>query len=148
MQISQRGIDLIKQFEGFRSKPYLDAAKVWTIGYGYTRGVTAATPEITEAEGERQLREAVAQDEKRLAQHLPITLSQGQYDALVSFAYNVGVEAFLRSTLFRQVCTFPDDAKRITAEFNRWTLADGKPLSGLIRRRKAEAELYCEGLNG
>lgn len=146
MNISQRGIDLIKRFEGFRSKPYLDAAKVWTIGYGYTRGVTATTPEITEQEAERQLREAVAQDEKRLAAHLPTNLSQGQYDAIVSFVYNVGVEAFLRSTLFRLISTFPDDAKRITTEFNRWNLAGGKPLSGLTKRRAAEAALYCESI--
>lgn len=146
MKISQEGIDLIKRFEGFRSKPYQCAAGRWTIGYGSTRGVTSATPEITEAEGERMLREAVAADEKQLAQFLPTTLTQNQYDAICSFVYNLGVSAFKGSTLFRVVATFPNDAARIKAEFGRWVYAGGKKLDGLVKRRAAEAELYCRGL--
>lgn len=146
MKISQEGIDLIKRFEGFRSKPYKCPAGVWTIGYGTTRGVTETTKEITEAEGERMLREAVAADERRLAELLPTTLMQNQYDAICSFVYNVGVAAFRHSTLFRLVCTFPNDGKRIKAEFGRWVHAGGKRLDGLVARRAAEAELYCRGL--
>lgn len=142
MKISQKGIDLIKRFEGFRSKPYQDAAGVWTIGYGSTRGVTQTMKDITEAEGERMLREAVAADERQLAGFLPTTLTQNQYDAICSFVYNVGVAAFRNSTLFRLVCTFPDDGKRIKTEFGRWVHAGGKRLDGLVARRAAEAELY------
>ena len=146
MKISQKGIDLIKRFEGFRSKPYQDAVGVWTIGYGSTRGVTPDTPEITEAEGERMLREAVAVDEKHLSLFLPDTLTQEQHDAICSFVYNLGVAAFRNSTLCRVILATPGDAVRITAEFGRWVYAGGKKLDGLVARRAAEAELYCKGI--
>lgn len=145
MKISQKGIDLIKRFEGFRSKPYKCPAGVWTIGYGTTRGVTASTPEVSEAEAEALLRKDVAGFETQLAGFLPTTLKQNQYDAIVSFVYNLGVPAFKNSTLFRIIATFPNDKKRIKAEFGRWVHAGGKRLDGLVKRRAAEAELYCEG---
>ena len=146
MKISQQGIDLIKRFEGFRSRPYQDSVGVWTIGYGSTRGVTANMQEITEAEGERMLRGAVAVDEKHLALFLPTTLAQDQYDAICSFVYNLGVAAFRNSTLFRVIAATPGDSARITAEFGRWVYAGGKKLDGLVARRAAEAELYCKGI--
>lgn len=145
MKISQEGIDLIKRFEGFRSKPYKCPAGVWTIGYGTTRGVTASTPEVSEAEAEAMLRKDVAGFEKQLS-FLPTTLKQNQYDAIVSFVYNLGVAAFQGSTLFRVIATFPNDAARIRAEFGRWVHAGGKKLDGLVKRRAAEAELYCRGI--
>ena len=145
MEISQKGIDLIKHFEGFRAKPYLCPAGVWTIGYGTTRGVTAATPPVTEEEAEALLRKDVAGFEKQLSQFLPTTLAQNQYDAIVSFVYNLGVAAFKTSTLFRVIATFPNDNARIRAEFGRWVHAGGKKLDGLVKRRAAEADLYCTG---
>lgn len=145
MEISQKGIDLIKRFEGFRSKPYKCPAGVWTVGYGTTRGVTASTPEVNEEEAEALLRKDVAGFEKQLSYILPTTLKQNQYDAIVSFVYNLGVSAFQGSTLFRVIATFPNDNARIRAEFGRWVHAGGKKLDGLVKRREAEARLYCEG---
>lgn len=137
---------MIKRFEGFRSKPYQDSVGVWTIGYGTTHGVTGTTPEVTEVEAEQMLRKTVDGFEKQLAGFLPTTLTQNQYDAIVSFVYNLGVAAFQTSTLFRVIATFPNDATRITAEFGRWIYAGGKKLEGLVARRAAEAELYCKGI--
>jgi GH24 family phage-related lysozyme (muramidase) len=90
--VSAAGVELVKRFEGFRSKPYQDAVGVWTIGYGETRGVTSRTRPVTEAEAAAQLRRRLDRDYFPTVKALPTfsVLTQHQVDALTSFIYNVG----------------------------------------------------------
>ena len=140
------GIDLIKEFEGFRSKPYLDAVGVPTIGYGathYGNGVKVKMSDkpITEAEASALLQDMLKQYEKAVLDNVTSKINQNQFDALVSFTYNLGVANFKKSTLLKKVNANPMDLT-ISHEFLRWNRAGGKVLAGLTRRRKAEAELY------
>lgn len=140
------GIDMIKEFEGFRSKPYLDAVGVPTIGYGathYGNGVKVKMSDkpISEAEASALLQDMLKQYEKPVLYLVTSKINQNQFDALVSFTYNLGVANFRKSTLLKKVNSNPMDLI-ISHEFLRWNRAGGKVLAGLTRRRKAEAELY------
>ena len=137
--MNSQAIALIKQSEGLRLQAYKCAAGVWTVGWGHTAGVTAATA-VTEAEAERLLEADVAPLERRIATDAP-QLTVAQQAALISFAFNVGLAAMLRSTLWAKVRKNPAD-ESIAAEFARWCRAGGRVLVGLQRRRKAEASLY------
>jgi lysozyme len=145
--ISQNGIELIAQFEGFRSKPYLCPAKVPTIGYGTTiypgtkQKVTLQDPPITRELAIHILREDVKHYAHAVDNMTVDTISQNQFDALSSFAYNLGTEALRKSTLLKKVNINPND-KSIAKEFAKWINAAGKPLPGLIKRRQAESNLY------
>jgi lysozyme len=147
MTVSAKGLDLIKHFEGFFPKAYLCPAKVWTIGWGHTGkrhndGTVTKGRVITRAEGERLLAEDLeskyARDVRRLVN---VRLSQGEFDALVSFHFNTG--ALGRSTLLRKL----NEGNRAGAaqEFGRWTRGGGRVLPGLVRRRKAERHLFETG---
>lgn len=140
------GIDLIKEFEGFRSKPYLDAVGVPTIGYGathYGNGVKVKMSDkpITEAEASALLQDMLKQYEKPVLDNVTSKINQNQFDALVSFTYNLGGTNFRKSTLLKKVNANPMDLT-ISNEFLKWNKAGNKVLAGLTRRRKAEAELY------
>lgn len=140
------GIQMIKEFEGFRSKPYLDAVGVPTIGYGathYGNGVKVKMSDkpIAEAEASALLQEMLKQYEKPVLDLVKSKINQNQFDALVSFVYNLGGTNFAKSTLLKKVNANPMDLT-ISNEFMRWNKAGGKVLAGLTRRRKAEAELY------
>lgn len=141
MAPSQACVENIKHFEGFRSKPYRCPAGVPTIGYGHTDGVRMTDPAITEAQAEELLRmdlQAFAAGVNRLVR---VALTQGQFDALVSFAYNVGLGNLQRSTLLKKLNA--GDYSGAAAEFGRWTkAADGQQLPGLVRRRAAERALF------
>ena len=139
MKTSNKGIDLIKKYEGLRLDAYLDAVGVWTIGYGHTLNVKS-TDVITLDEAEYFLRQDVAFAEKEVNKH-NLNINQNQFDALVSFVFNLGVGNFARSTLLRKIKSNPNDPT-IRKEFERWIYAGGKVLNGLVRRRKEEAELY------
>lgn len=139
MKTSNKGIDLIKKYEGFRAKAYKCPADKWTIGYGHTRNVKP-TDVITLHEAERFLRQDVEFAEKEVNRH-NLDINQNQFDALVSFVFNLGVGNFARSTLLRKIKSNPNDPT-IRKEFERWIYAGGKVLNGLVRRRKEEAELY------
>lgn len=146
IKTGKAGIDLIKEFEGFRSKPYLDAVGVPTIGYGAThyadgRKVKMTDKPITEAEASILLQDMLKQYEKAVLDNVTSKINQNQFDALVSFTYNLGVANFKKSTLLKKVNANPMDLT-ISHEFLRWNRAGGKVLAGLTRRRKAEAELY------
>ena len=142
---SDRGIDLLKAFEGFRSKPYQCSAKVWTIGWGSTRladgtRVTQHTPEMSRDEAESLLRKQLVSYEQAVLRLVPCShLTQNQFDSLVSFAYNLGSGSLRASTLRKKVIkgdpTAPD-------EFPRWSYASGKFIRGLHRRRMAERKLF------
>lgn len=146
MTPSKNCIDLIKKFEGFRSEAYQDSVGVWTVGYGSTMwpdgNKVQPGQKMTIQEAEAVMTWELERKGKVILSGLPTTIiNQNQYDALLSFAYNLGVGALLKSTLFKKLKLNPND-ETIRAEFMRWVNAGGKPLKGLITRRKAEADLY------
>ena len=137
--MTQQGLDLIKKYEGLRLEAYKCPAGVWTIGYGHTKGVYKGMS-ITKEEAEKLLQQDVSVFELQVINTVG-KLKACKIDALVSFAYNVGVAAFRRSTLCRKVKANSDDPA-IRNEFMKWIYAGGKKLQGLERRRKEEAEMY------
>lgn len=140
MKISEAGLALIKEHEGLRLEAYLCPAGVATIGYGSTRGVKMGAT-ITEAEATELLRNDVGDAEDCVNQSVLVALTQGQFDSLTSFVFNLGCGAFKGSTLLALLNAGKTDA--VPAQFLRWTKAAGRELPGLVRRRKAEAELFC-----
>jgi lysozyme len=147
MKISQTGIDLIKTFEGCRLKAYKCSAGVVTIGYGSTYYPNRSPIKITDKlnsvqDAEDLLFVTVEEFENNVsALFYNVTLTQNQFNALVSFAFNLGVGALAKSTLLKKAKLNPND-KTIALEFAKWVNAGGKKLPGLIRRRKAESDLY------
>lgn len=140
MKTSPRGIDLIRRFEGVRLKTYKDAAGKPTIGIGHLLKPGEKYPHgITEAEAEDLLRADLADAEKAVAA-LGVKLRQPEFDALASFAYNLGGGALASSTLAKRVMI--SDAIGAAVEFVKWIHVGGKPLKGLLRRRLAEATLF------
>jgi lysozyme len=145
MKLSQKGIDLIKKHEGFSEKAYLCPAKVWTIGYGstfYQSGQRVnPTDKITKEQAEILLRQVLEKFEKEVDVITRDDLKQGQFDALVSFAYNVGVNALKNSTLLKKVNGYADDFA-IALQFRKWVNAGGRKLQGLVNRREDEIRLW------
>lgn len=145
--INQAGIALIKKYEGFRAKPYLCPARIPTIGYGatyYPNGskVTMNDREITEPQAQAMLIDHLSDFVKHVNRYTTdINLTDNQFSALVSFAYNVGIGALQKSTLLKKVRTNPSD-KSIHNEFLKWSNANGKQLAGLLKRRTEESYLY------
>lgn len=134
---------LIEEFEGCRLDPYQDSVGVWTIGYGHTGDdVYAGCPSITQEEADALLAQDLAKFEAHVAELCPVC-SQQQFDALVSFAYNLGQGALAGSTL-RQLHN-AGDYTPASGEFHKWNHAGGQVLSGLTRRRAAEANAYATG---
>ena len=139
-QIGKAGLDLIKDFEGLKLRAYLCPAKVWTIGYGSTGPHVTAGKVITEAQAEELLKHDLDRFEAAVTRLVTVPLHQNQYDALVSFAFNVGISALERSTLLKRVNAKLFD--QAATEFAKWNRAAGRPLAGLTRRRAAEAALF------
>ena len=137
--MTQQGLDLIKKYEGLRLEAYKCPAGVWTIGYGHTKGVYKGMS-ITKEEAEKLLQQDVSVFELQVINTVG-KLAACKIDALVSFAYNVGIAAFRNSTLCRKVKANSDDPA-IRNEFMKWIYAGGKKLQGLERRRKEEADVY------
>ena len=145
MKTSDKGLSLIQQFEGFRAKPYKCPAGVPTIGYGATyypdgRRVTMQDRPVSESDASAMLRAMLASYEAGIARYVLVPVTQGQFDALVSFAYNLGLSALKGSTLLRLVNA--RDYAGAAAQFLRWNRAGGKVLPGLTRRREAERKLF------
>jgi GH24 family phage-related lysozyme (muramidase) len=144
MRISDKGISLIKQFEGMRLTAYQDSVGVWTIGYGWTQPVDGkpirSGMTIKEETAERLLRTGLVGYENDVSKLVKVKLTQGQFDALVSFAYNLGVRALSTSTLLQKLNA--GDYAGAPDEFPRWNKAGGKVLPGLTRRREAERALF------
>ena len=139
MKISIDGINIIKTFEGLFLKSYLCPAKIWTIGWGSTKGVKKGMV-ITVQEAEQRLLDDIAPTENYL-NNLGIDLNQNQFDALCSFIFNLGVGNFSSSTLLKLIKKNKNDPN-IKNQFNRWVYAGGKKLPGLVKRRKIEGDLY------
>jgi lysozyme len=140
------GIEMIKIFEGFRAAPYKCSAGVPTIGYGATfypggKKVTMTDAAITEEQAVELLANMLVSFEKYVDSYCVDTITQNQFDALVSFAYNLGPANLKASTLLKKVNANPND-ESIRLEFLKWVKAGGKTLKGLVRRREAEADLY------
>ncbi len=140
MTTSQRGINLIKDFEGCKLKVYLCPAGVPTIGYGRTKDVTMATKPITAEQAESYLKEDLLRYESGVKDAVKVPLTQGQFDALVSFSFNVGLGSLRGSTLLKRL----NEGKYTLAadQFRVWNMAAGKAMPGLTRRRAAEKVLF------
>ena len=139
MHVSEKGLALIRQFEGLRLAAYKCPADVATIGYGTTKGVKMGMV-IDKAEAERLLAEDVARFAGHVSDLVKVPLSQPQFDALVSFCYNVGPTAFGHSTLLRYLNQglYADAA----GQFMRWNKAANNVIAGLTRRRAAERAMF------
>lgn len=139
MTTSSKGLQLIKDFEGLRLFAYRCPAGVPTIGYGHTLDVKMGQA-ITEKQAEDFLKQDVTPIERYL-NDIGINFRQEQFDALVSWIFNLGAGKFQHSTLFKKIC---EDAPsgEIAEQILKWVNADGKPLVGLKRRRVAEANMF------
>jgi GH24 family phage-related lysozyme (muramidase) len=142
-QINQSGIDLIKEYEGFRADAYQDAVGVWTIGWGSTQNVRPGM-RITQEQGESLLRKDLADAEAAVSRLVKVRLTSNEFSALVSFVFNLGQGSFGRSTLLRKLNA--GDKRGAADEFRRWNKARVKGklqvLRGLTRRREAEMTLF------
>jgi len=139
---SQAGVNLIKSFEGCKLTAYQDSAGVWTIGYGHTSGVKAGM-KITEAQAEAYLKGDLVTAENAVNGKVTYRIKQNQFDALVSFTYNVGSGNFGSSTLLKKLNQ--GDITGAANEFDKWNKAGGKVLAGLVRRRAAEKAMFLNG---
>lgn len=144
MQTSEKGIALIKEFEGCKLTAYQDSVGVWTIGYGWTQPVDGkpirAGMTIKQETAERLLKTGLVSYESDVSRLVKVSLTQWQFDALVSFTYNLGARSLSTSTLLRKLNA--GDYAGAADEFLRWNKAGGKILNGLTRRREAERALF------
>lgn len=143
MRTSQRGLSLIKSFEGLRLLAYEDAVGIWTIGYGTTRGVTAGMS-ISQEQAEWMLHNDVLRFEPEVERLVQVPLNANQWDALISFTYNLGAGNLASSTLLRLLNA--GDYAGAADQFPRWIKAGGQVLNGLVRRREAERVLFLQGV--
>ncbi|CAI1880000.1 lysozyme [Serratia fonticola] len=142
MQISNQGRNLIKGFERLELKAYPDPGtgdKPWTIGWGHTKGVKPGV-RITEQQAEAFLSEDLAVFELTVNSAVKVPVTQSQFDALVSLAFNIGGANFAVSTLVKKLNA--GDPRGAADQFPRWKFANGKEMRGLVRRRAAERELF------
>ena len=153
MKISQRGIDLIKSSEGLKLKAYLCPAGIWTIGYGFTKGVRAGMT-ITEEQATQRLMNEICTREKELNEILDrnhVVVNQNQFDALMDWCYNFSPYRLehggsghgptgILSRLMKK------DYQGAAKELLRWNKVGGVSSDGLIKRRKEEYDLFVEGL--
>lgn len=141
MKINQKGLDIIKSFEGCKLMAYLCPAKIATIGYGHTGADVKLGMNITLAQAEKLLQQDLAKFETGVTNLVTSAINENQFSALVSFAYNCGLGNLKSSTLLHKLNVNPKDIT-IKNEFAKWNKAAGKELAGLSRRRKIESDLY------
>ncbi|WP_165465351.1 lysozyme [Enterobacter cloacae] len=141
MRTSERGKELIKSFEGLRLQSYQCLAGIWTIGYGHTKNVSRGDV-MTRETAEHYFNESILQKEQIVKKFVMVSLNQQQFDALVSFVFNLGEGNFRRSTLLQKINQ--NDFAGASQEFKRWIYANGKQAPGLLRRRKAEEQLFSQ----
>ena len=139
MEISQEGLSLIKKFEGCELESYKCAAGVWTIGYGSTNGVEEGM-EISQERADMLLLEDVEIFEEAVNKLVEVPLEQNQFDALVSWTFNLGSTNLQNSTLLKVLNN--EDYEGVPSQIKRWNKAGGEVLQGLVRRREAEALLF------
>lgn len=142
MKTNKAGLEILKASEGCKLEAYLDTGRVPTIGFGHTKGVRLGQV-ITQAEADAFLAEDVHWAEEAVHKLVKVPLTENQFSALVSLVFNIGLGQFAKSTMLRLL-----NAKEFTAaaeQFLRWTHDNGKELSGLVKRRKAERLLFLKG---
>jgi GH24 family phage-related lysozyme (muramidase) len=142
----QPAVELIKKFEGCRLEAYLCPAGVWTIGYGHTGTNVKAGLKITQADAEALLLSDIERFARAVDTWIKVDLTNNQRCALISFTFNVGIGALQESTLRKRLNNGEDPVKVAMEELPRWNKGDGKILEGLVRRRRAEVELFCHGV--
>ncbi|WP_210523472.1 lysozyme [Pantoea ananatis] len=139
MQTSNKGMDLIKRFEGLKLEVYRDSVGIPTIGYGHTNGVKMGDV-ITCEQADKYLREDLLVAELTINTNVKVKLTQNQFDALASFVFNLGSGNFVKSTLLKKLNA--GDFAAAADEFGKWVNAGGKKLAGLVKRRAAEREVF------
>ncbi len=142
MKISDNGLAIIKRFEGCVLHAYKDAVGIWTIGYGHTGPDVTPGLVIDQAAADALLAKDVERFEQGIGDLVSVPLTQNQFDALVSFTFNVGLGAFKKSTMR----AFINDGlfEAAARQFSRWDRAGGKRLAGLTIRRAAEMSLFMQ----
>lgn len=140
MKISLKGLNLIKEFEGLEIKAYKDSVGVVTIGYGSTGRHVSLGMTITKEQAEQLLKKDLERFEKGVYELVKVPLNQNQFDAIVSFSFNLGLGNLKSSTLLRKLNSL--DYVGAANEFPRWNKAGGVVLKGLTRRREAEKALF------
>lgn len=141
MEASDILIEKVKKFEGLRLTSYKDSAGVWTIGYGHTHGVKSGQT-ITEKQADSLLRGDLLTAENYV-NGMKLNLTQGQFDALVDFCYNLGAGNLAGSTLLAKIRA-KAPTEEIQAQFRRWVYSGKKKLAGLVKRREWEAQRWAE----
>lgn len=141
MKTSDKGINLIKAHEGLVLTAYKCPADIWTIGYGHTKDVKPGQT-ITALQADEFLKQDLQMFEKAVNAH-NLNINQNQFDALVSFTYNVGPGNLQKSTLLKKVKLNVSDPT-IAIEFAKWNKGGGRILPGLVKRRESESKLYFE----
>jgi len=146
MKLNNKGYQIICEFEGFSSEPYLCPAKIATIGFGNTfygdgRKVTMIDEPITRVEAFDMFKDIADKFAKRVSDCVTSPLNQNQFNSLVSFTYNVGVANFMNSTLLKKINANHNDPE-IRTQFLRWDKVGTKKLAGLTKRRIYEADNY------
>ena len=139
MKIGNKGLEIIKHFEGCELEAYKCPAGVWTIGYGHTKGVEEGDV-WSESHAEHMLEVELEEYENYVNTAVEVPLSQNQFDALVSWVYNLGPTNFNSSTMLKVLNA--EDYSEVGNQMLRWNKAGGKVLEGLTRRRQAEADLF------
>jgi lysozyme len=146
MQVTEEGLALIREWEGFRGRAYRDAVGVWTIGFGHTSmaGAPEVSPgmEISKEQAEKILARNVEAFARGVAGAVTVTLSGNEFSALVSFAYNVGLGNFRGSSVLKALNA--GDRAAVPRRLQLWVKAGGRTLPGLVKRRAAEAALFLK----
>ena len=145
MHINERGIEIVKSFEGISLKPYLCPANVWTVGYGATVGsdgrrIAPDMGSISETEADALLLRDLESSEGWISRLIKTALTENQFSALTSFTFNVGAGALQRSTLRMKLNR--GEVQGAADEFPKWKFANKRILAGLVRRRAAERALF------
>lgn len=148
-QLSDSGVDFIAQFEGFVDHPYNDPSNYATIGYGHLLHLSPVTSSdwkrwghISTVQGKKLLKQDAFEAERTIRENVKVPLNQNEFDALVSFIFNVGAGAFKTSTLLRRLNA--GDRKGAANEFLKWNKSAGRVLAGLTRRREDERKLFLK----
>ncbi len=140
MKTSKTGQHLIEHFEGLRLKAYQDIVGVWTVGYGHTGKDVHPGMHIDQEYAEHLLRDDLMKSERAVNHYVTKPMTQGQFDALVSFTYNLGAGALHGSTLLKKMDR--GDFTGAAGEFHKWCHAGGREIKGLVTRRAEEKELF------
>lgn len=146
MRMTEEGLALIREWEGFRGRAYRDAVGIWTIGFGHTSmaGAPEVSPglEISHAQAEKILAHDVETFARGVASAVTATLSDNEFSALVSFAYNVGLGNFRSSSVLKALNA--GDRAAVPRRLQLWVKAGGRTLPGMVKRRAAEAALFLK----